>query len=260
MIKSFFRNKKVIIYSLVIIILSIFMTLAFNILHYFNYIYTEEINDKNYRILIIEDSKNVDLDKIGKINNVKETFYFYDMLNIEVDKYENVDKVKQELSDIGYISKQAGEDTIKQLIEETNSIKIIMITSIGIMIILVISVLSLFISLIINDYKKDMALLKCIGYTKAKRLKISILRISILIVISTIIGLILSKFCNTYMQTTLNLIFEGIYPFCNIIYDITYKDVISKYYPIAPVLINLGIGIVLLLFLNKKVEYKYLND
>lgn len=260
MIKSFFRNPKVIIYSVVIVLLSVIISTSFNLLHYFKYIYNEEINNKNYRILIIEESANINLDDIRKIENVKDVFYFYDMLNIEVDKYENVSTVKESLQSMGYTSKQAGETTIKQLIEQTNTIETIIIVNVIILIAFIIIILSLFVSLMIKDEKKDIALLKCIGYTKGKILKILILRVTILIGISSIIGVIIAKSLGIYIEKMLNIILDGIYPFNNIISELSYTGIINNYFSVGTILINILIGIILVLGLNQKIEYKNLKD
>lgn len=265
MLRSFFRNKKLIIYAVILIILNTLMILSCNLLKYFNKLYDNKINNNELirSIVLIGingqdsyDNSNISEENQEIITNVKHVektiVEFGSVYRIIVDDFKNINQVQENLLKLGFNTQLATD--IQTTIDEYEFISSLVKVNIFILAFWdIITLISLW-SFIIKDQEEEISILRKLGYSK-RRINIMILiRVFIFIVTSYIISFILSHFIsNIYdgIPVLLNRIGISSYGFYELIYNTKYSMLMRNYIEYK-VLIGNTISILILYILSFK--------
>lgn len=265
MLRSFFRNKKLIIYAVILIILNTLMILSCNLLEYFNKLYDYKINNNELirSIVLIGingqdsyDNSNISEENQEIITNVKHVektiVEFGSVYRIIVDDFKNINQVQENLLKLGFNTQLATD--IQTTIDEYEFISSLVKVNIFILAFWdIITLISLW-SFIIKDQEEEISILRKLGYSK-QRINIMILiRVFIFIVTSYIISFILSHFIsNIYdgIPVLLNRIGISSYGFYELIYNTKYSMLMRNYIEYK-VLIGNTISILILYILSFK--------
>jgi hypothetical protein len=265
MLRSFFRNKKLIIYAVILIILNTLMILSCNLLEYFNKLYDNKINNNELirSIVLIGingqdsyDNSNISEENQEIITNVKHVektiVEFGSVYRIIVDDFKNINQVQENLLKLGFNTQLATD--IQTTIDEYEFISSLVKVNIFILAFWdIITLISLW-SFIIKDQEEEISILRKLGYSK-QRINIMILiRVFIFIVTSYIISFILSHFIsNIYdgIPVLLNRIGISSYGFYELIYNTKYSMLMRNYIEYK-VLIGNTISILILYILSFK--------
>lgn len=265
MLRSFFRNKKLIIYAVILIILNTLMILSCNLLEYFNKLYDNKINNNELirSIVLIGingqdsyDNSNISEENQEIITNVKHVektiVEFGSVYRIIVDDFKNINQVQENLLKLGFNTQLATD--IQTTIDEYEFISSLVKVNIFILAFWdIITLISLW-SFIIKDQEEEISILRKLGYSK-RRINIMILiRVFIFIVTSYIISFILSHFIsNIYdgIPVLLNRIGISSYGFYELIYNTKYSMLMRNYIEYK-VLIGNTISILILYILSFK--------
>lgn len=265
MLRSFFRNKKLIIYAVILIILNTLMILSCNLLEYFNKLYDNKINNNELirSIVLIGingqdsyDNSNISEENQEIITNVKHVektiVEFGSVYRIIVDDFKNINQVQENLLKLGFNTQLATD--IQTTIDEYEFISSLVKVNIFILAFWdIITLISLW-SFIIKDQEEEISILRKLGYSK-RRINIMILiRVFIFIVTSYIISFILSYFIsNIYdgIPVLLNRIGISSYGFYELIYNTKYSMLMRNYIEYK-VLIGNTISILILYILSFK--------
>lgn len=116
-----------------------------------------------------------------------------------INKYENLENVMQQLKNKNYNSNLYDTSGLND-IKTYRSVEFILNILISIMTLLVYIILSMIISNIINSEKKDIAILKAIGYKQLDILKIIFYRIFSITIISFAFGIIIHKALGAFFK------------------------------------------------------------
>lgn len=144
----------------------------------------EELLSDNYIYMDYETIKTI------LTNNNKNIINKISVLAL-IDKYENIDEVINELQENGYSSNLYDTSGLSE-INTCQTIFNILNIFIFLMITLTYFLLSIIINNIINDERKDIAILKAIGYNNKKIIQIIFFRIIFICFLSFTIGIIFS--------------------------------------------------------------------
>lgn len=144
----------------------------------------EELISDNYIYMDYETIKTI------LTNNNKNIINMTSCLAL-IDKYENIDEVLNDLQNNGYSSNLYDTSGLSE-INTCQTIFNILNVFIFLMIVLTYFLLSIIITNIINDEKKDIAILKAIGYNNKNIIQIIFFRIIFICFLSFITGIIFS--------------------------------------------------------------------
>lgn len=268
MLRSFFRNKKLIIYGVILIILNILIILLCNMLEYFNKLYEEKINsDELIRSIVIvgingqESYNNSNMSEENQkiISNIKHVenakIEFESVYRIVVDDFKNINKVQEELLQLGFNTQLATD--IQSTIDEYEFVTALVKINIYILEFWnIITLISLWF-FILRDQKEELDALRKLGYSKLRINIMVLIRIFIFIFVSYIISFVLSHFISDIYDSVpvlLNRIGISSYGFYELIYNTKYSEIMKNYIEYKVLLGNIIIILILYICSFRKIN------